>query len=119
MTTNVTVGTSLTLLAAIAVAQAEVVTVHLKNQGDSALNAFRLKGKAGDGPNLGFVDIQTGSFTSPGLHCIYASSEPGVLASGAECILYLTPGFLQHIELWASVASGTADVVIDHQRAEG
>ena len=116
---NVTVGTSLTRIAEINVQQAEVVTVHLKNNGASALNAFALKGKGGGDPGLGMVSLQSSGFTTPSLHCIYASSEPGVLANGAECILYLTPGYLQDCELWASVASGTASVLVDMTRTEG
>lgn len=116
---NVTVGTSLTKLAEINVQQAEVITVHLKNNGAGALNAFQLRGKGAADPGLGMVTLQSADFTTPGLHCIFASSSPSNLAAGAECILYLTPGYLQAAELWASVASGTASVLIDMQRTEG
>ena len=117
MSQNVTVTTTLTRILAERVAGADVLAVHIKNKGAAALNAFRLKGRAGDGGDFGFVDIKTANFTSPDLHCIYASAEPGTLASGAECILYLS-GYLQDLELWASVASGTADVVVDAKRME-
>lgn len=116
---NVSVATSLTRLDKISVQQAEVLAVHIKNTGLVALNAFELRGRAGNDPALGFVTIQSANFAVPGLHCIYASSEPGVLAAGAECILYVTPGYLQDIELRASVASGTTDVLVEVQRSEG
>lgn len=115
---NITVGTSLTKLAEINVQQAEVITVQMKNNGASALNAFQLRGKGAADPGLGMVTLQSDGFTTPGLHCIYASSEPGMLANGAECILYLTPGYLRTVELWGSVASGSASVLIDTQLTE-
>ena len=119
MSNNITVGTAPTRVASLDVQQAEVVTVHLKNNGAAALASFSLKGKGGQGADLGFVTLKSGGFTVADLHCIYASSEPGALASGGECLLYLTPGYLRNIELWASVASGTTDVAIELNRSEG
>ena len=118
MSENVTVGTSLARITHVEVQQAEVVAVQIKNNGAAALNAFQLRGRSGDGSH-GFLTLQSSGFTTSGIHCIYASSEPGVLASGAECILYLTPGYLRDIELWASTASGTADITISATRMEG
>lgn len=115
---NVTVTTSLTVLAEISVQSADVVTVHLKNTGAAALNAFQLRGKGGSDPVLGMVTLKSTDYTTPDLHCIYASAEPATLAAGAECILYLIPGYLDSIDLRASVASGTTTLAVSIERKE-
>ncbi len=106
---NVTVGTALTLVTTVSLAglDRDVSLQVLSAAGSAPTNDFVLTRKLHDAggwlPYLGGADFDTATSK-----CVASSPGPHALPAGASAWVDVDCGAAVAIQLWASVASGTA-----------
>lgn len=102
-TINTSVSSSLTQILEMNTNGVDQITVQLKNETGGALTGFSVQGKSA--ANLGWVDIASSGFASPGLWTLYASADPTTLADGAECLVMLNTNGLEQMRVLASAGT--------------
>jgi hypothetical protein len=106
------VSDTLNALATFDVANLDVVSFDLTNDGEAALNAFEIRVRSGDSVSHRHVRRDPGSTSIKDDFIIDTSGAAEVLAPGDTVQLSINVAYKESLEIWASTAE-TEETVLD------